>query len=503
MKAIALWFALLLMGAAQTTFSQTGLDPSFAQNGYFSYNGDCGMLIVRNNIVFDGATVTNLPRVSLFISLNQSGMVNTGFGNNGYVFRDTIQLLQGKRCNQLLSLFGKDFMMFVEFSNRAGELFHFDSLGRLNYSYGQGGVAYLPAISSAVLNTDSQDRVLYAGQRYGGGGPGLGGMSNFILYRYLPNGTIDSSFAINGRLEEATAQYAADVHSVEQTPDGKILLGEKEWMTSWSAYRYLNDGRTDSSFGGNGRVSIFWRKAFSFTRVQPDNKVLLIGYDADSVVVVRVNEDGSWDSSYGNNGIAKAAGGLVEHVVEQAAVRPDGRLVLGGNVDSSFAIWQLLPNGRVDTGFGQNGLITLKVRPQEKRDSRMTGLAHQQDGKIIICGNAQSGPPQSANDTTFMVAVVARFFANGRLAVQEPEFPESSVQLYPNPTGDVLKVAYPTLQETGSLIVCDITGRVMQNTPLSAGSSQTELRVHALTPGVYMLEVKTSSARLQKRFLKQ
>lgn len=348
-------------------------------------------------------------------------------------------------------------------------------------------MAYLPSLSAPVLNTDSQDRVLYAGQRYGGGGPGLGGMSNFVLYRYLPNGTVDSSFAVNGRLEEATNQYAADVWSVEQTPDGKILLGENDWLTSWSAYRYLDDGRPDSSFGGNGRVSIFWRKAFSFTRVQPDNKVLFIGYDADSVVVVRVNEDGSWDSSYGNNGIAKAAKGQIEHAV----VRPDGRLVLGGNRewhDSTFVIWQMLPDGRIDTGFGQSGQLTLQVT---NAVHQMTGLALQPDGKIIMGGQVGS------------LAVVARFFADGRLAVQELPFPESSVQLYPNPTDDVLKVAYPALMEVGSLTVYDITGSVMQSNKLPAGSSQTEISVRALAVGMYILELESGPGRIQKRFVKR
>ncbi len=487
MKKMLLCFVLLLMGAAQTALSQTGLDPSFAVRGISQLRGD-GRQMIRNKsgsiIVRGGLYPYNNPPNQLGYKLDRNGLLRVNSFYNGIILHDTFEFMVLDGIDGILPTRNDYFVSYTDLSDETGRLALFDSLGHVDYNYGQGGVAYLPAISSAILNTDSQDRVLYAGQCYGCGG---GTMGHFVLYRYLPNGTIDSSFAANGRLEEATTQYAADVHSVEQTPNGKILLGEKEWMTSWSAYRYLDDGRPDSSFGGNGRVSIFWRKAFSFTRVQPDKKVLLIGYDADSVVVVRVNEDGSWDSSYGNNGIAKAAKGLIEHAV----VRPDGRLVLGGNRewhDSTFVIWQMLPDGRIDTSFGQSGQLTLQVT---NAVHTMTGLALQPDGKIIMGGQAGG------------LAVVARFFADGRLAVQEPEFPESSVQLYPNPTGDVLKVSYPALREKGSLTVYDITGRVMQNTPLSAGSSQTELRVRAFIPGTYILEVKTSSVRVQKRFLKQ
>lgn len=100
---------------------------------------------------------------------------------------------------------------------------------------------------------------------------------------------------------------------------------------------------------------------------------------------------GTLDLSFGNNGLSQHHIGTIEHC-ESMATDADGNIYFGGNVltfspvtDQDFLLGKLLPNGQVDSAFGQNGLIRSDFVPG--LNSRIIDLQIV-DGHLFFMGEA-------------------------------------------------------------------------------------------------------------------
>jgi uncharacterized delta-60 repeat protein len=141
--------------------------------------------------------------------------------------------------------------------------------------------------------------------------------------------------------------------------DGKILVpgGEND---KFGLYRYNADGSLDATFGNNGHVSynvgVGVDTAYTVT-VQPDGKLLLAGasatadFDTD-FSIIRLNANGSLDTTFSGNGKATFAVGVENDWVMSVAVQSDGKIVLGGTVTEDFGVVRLNADGSLDRSFG-------------------------------------------------------------------------------------------------------------------------------------------------------
>ncbi|WP_435015587.1 hypothetical protein TA3x_003131 [Tundrisphaera sp. TA3] len=199
--------------------------------------------------------------------------------------------------------------------------------------------------------------------------------------------------------------------------------------------RYDADGSPDSGFGTGGQVdvaipfsTVSSRSTFARNQIgrvvaiQPDGKILAAGRlqlgspfspDAGSTfAVIRINVDGSLDTTFGSNGLAVYPPGARESpsagVIEASAMalQPDGRIILVGGSGQSYAAVRLNPEGSLDTGFGVNGTATADPGLY----SSPTRVAIQADGGIILAGPADTRP--SITDPSF---AVIRLAADGRV----------------------------------------------------------------------------------------
>jgi uncharacterized delta-60 repeat protein len=175
--------------------------------------------------------------------------------------------------------------------------------------------------------------------------------------------------------------------------------------------------------------------------IQPDGKIVAAGQTGafndefterpSSIMVARYNSNGSLDYTFGTGGIVtteldgygKATG---------VALQPDGKIVVAGNVGISvnstvFAVVRYNTDGSLDETFGFGGFITRRIGFV----ARISDLAIQSDGKIVVAGEARvSG---------FNTATLARyntdgfpditFGNNGVTQVKPPKFGSSSVIL--------------------------------------------------------------------------
>jgi uncharacterized delta-60 repeat protein len=164
---------------------------------------------------------------------------------------------------------------------------------------------------------------------------------DFLVVRILATGTLDLSFG--GGYVATDFDGQNDVcHGVLVLPDGRIVAAGTARVggdNDFAVARYLPGGALDTSFGGDGKVTIgfggndqCWDLA-----LQDDGMLVLVGeyyddWDIDTdFAVARLTSSGSLDGGF--NGDGKESYGFDGTDKARAvAIAPDGKIVLAGKV---------------------------------------------------------------------------------------------------------------------------------------------------------------------------
>lgn len=174
-------------------------------------------------------------------------------------------------------------------------------------------------------------------------------------------------------------------------------------------------GELDPSFGSGGvAITDFAGRhdVVNALAVQPDGKIVAVGRSNPTgpdfdfrVAIARYLPNGTLDTAFGDDGRAPlldVAGSDARTVV----LAPDGAIIVGGSVTSAGPQAWLLARyddgGRLDASFGDGGIVELTIAG----GGNLGGVALQPDGKIVAVG--------SAFDQATEVAL-ARFDADGSL----------------------------------------------------------------------------------------
>jgi uncharacterized delta-60 repeat protein len=233
-------------------------------------------------------------------------------------------------------------------------------------------------------------------------------------------GSLDLSFDGDGIVTTSTLAGVNDYgHSTVIQDDGKILIaGYSASNISLSVFtlmRYNENGSLDATFGNDGIVTtpIGTSAKGSSIALQNDGKIVVAGNSiSDSLFVftiIRYNSNGSLDTSFDTDGIAiTPVGGFFEGY-RSVVIQPDGKIVVAGAQNNSFpytdfAVIRLNTNGSLDSTFDMDGMVTTPVGTV---GSGGISAALQADGKIVIVGNSYDG-------TSRDIALV-RYNINGSL----------------------------------------------------------------------------------------
>jgi uncharacterized delta-60 repeat protein len=224
-----------------------------------------------------------------------------------------------------------------------------------------------------------------------------GASSHMVMMRLLDDGATDNSFSGNG-LATASVGVRSVARCLALQPDGRILMaGNAEFAGSFDDLtftRFTPSGELDTEFSGDGILTITGDGAADAVldlMVLPDGRIVgggkFDGLVAD-MAAVRLQANGSLDGGFGENGVYRTT----EHhgeLAESIALRPDGKLLLGGAwhlslPDADLGMLQLKDDGTPDsTGFGVNGLF----RPSEPGSTSVATRMHLlDDGSAWIAG---------------------------------------------------------------------------------------------------------------------
>jgi uncharacterized delta-60 repeat protein len=284
-------------------------------------------------------------------------------------------------------------------------LARYDSSGRLDTSFGDGGKVLTPIYpqTGAGVNDVANAVVIAPDGKIVVAGVTGTFLADFAVARYLPDGRLDTSFGGDGTVvTDIGGQDSANAVMIQ--PDRKILVAGNGWTKgpdeNFTLVRYNENGSLDTSFGSAGIVTTDFSggadRAQSMALL-PDGRIVVAGVGQVSggcfpnpcerygVALAQYNADGSLDSTFGNGG-----GMLYDFVSSTGAYamarRPDGKLVLAGHHgNEDFMILLCQPNGSLDESFLGTGAVVAGFAPGA---DRANAVLVQPDGKIIAAGRA-------------------------------------------------------------------------------------------------------------------
>jgi uncharacterized delta-60 repeat protein len=169
---------------------------------------------------------------------------------------------------------------------------------------------------------------------------------------------------------------------------------------SLSAFAQYNF-QLDSTFDSDGKK--YYQEGTSSSAIdvamQSNGKVLMgltVTYESvTEVAVIRLNDDGSMDPTFGDNGfqLVSIPNSSYSSLIK-IEVDSDDKIILGcsiGDIDlqTLYGLVRLMPNGAMDNDFGNGGVVTTAIDPMAFYGGMM-GIALQPDGKIISYGTTSN-----------------------------------------------------------------------------------------------------------------
>jgi len=337
--------------------------------------------------------------------------------------------------------------------------------GSLDTSFDPGaGVDILSpelGIKNILLQPDG--KILAGGQFSQFNGSPISG-----IVRLNSDGSLDSSFdpgtsvTINGV-----------VNAIALQTDGRILLAgyftEFNGSVVNEVIRLNADGTIDPTFDtGEGPVSIGALPGQATTlyhlNVQTDGRIIVAGHfqlfdGEERNHIVRLYANGSLDTSFDPSDASGLGAGAA---IYSTIIQPDGKIVIGGNFNwfqgaGHNSIVRLETNGTVDPTFNPGyGVV----------DAIYT-MTRQPDGRIVLGGNLEF------YDNTMRYGIAR--INNGLETSIENERQSSPLQTHPNPASSSITIVTDGLVGTGTATILDMSGRAVRSLSLSSSQTAIDI----------------------------
>jgi len=383
--------------------------------------------------------------MNVVILTAQDGAYDTSFGDEGVVLTDLggvqsgalgiTQQINGKLLVTAYDWDGAD--------NYTMYLLRYLSNGDLDPSFGDGGKVVILSDYSLLTPHIQSNNILTAGRHN----------NVYEVKRYTSSGELDASFGDNGTL----AQNIQGQNTHFQILDNdSFIMGDgfqsNETSSLLMLKKYLPDGGLDSLFGNNGiavgEISFVDNNpVFSDFKVHDDGHIYILARretnQAEQMIIMKFLPDGSLDNSFGVNGASfydfmSPLGGTV---VVNFDIADDGKIIVAGSIGScqssiSPFLKRFLPNGQIDTTFGNSGSASL---PESLNHSNTFQVSIQQNNRILVGWNLNWCYPEGHSFT------ITRFFENGSID-SSFSLEENTIGIQPNASRSFI------LQDDGKIV---------------------------------------------------
>lgn len=288
-------------------------------------------------------------------------------------------------------------------------LARYDPDGSLDASFDGDGKAITDVVggvtdAGAAIALQTDGKIVVAG--------GSAGAEGAFVVRYNVDGGLDNTFDGDGIALTDLGTDDLDWTEVAIQPDGKILVaGEMHSGDYDFAFgRFEPDGGLDASFNAGGATPGLLFIDFAEAgendgaagmALLPDGKIQAVGYTGNTdfdMALIRLNSDGSLDSTFGGDGkVSTDLGDLID-VGRGLARQADGKIVVVGASGDDFALARYNADGTLDPAFGTDGVKVADVGGGAE-DALGTPVILS-DGRFFAAGF--TGSPATSRDVLLM-----------------------------------------------------------------------------------------------------
>lgn len=189
--------------------------------------------------------------------------------------------------------------------------------------------------------------------------------------------TFDNDGSVSLNMPTSPLPQVKSKHVLQ--PDGKIVICSNSnspssfFDTEVMVSRYNSNGSLDATFGTNGTFNYSVVTGYNLAvgiQLQPDGKIVTAGICNDfsgvtnnEIFLLRLNANGTLDSSFGMNGISRLNFSPDDERVTDLKRSADGGFVVAGFIISSVSsdsayILKTKSNGILDSNFAVNGFFS-------------------------------------------------------------------------------------------------------------------------------------------------
>jgi uncharacterized delta-60 repeat protein len=297
------------------------------------------------------------------------GELDATFGTGGLITTDLGRDMRDSPAALAIQSDGKIIVVGVQWNGMSFYnmfIARYTSDGQLDTSFGTGGLADpqldAPDTRATAITMQADGKIVVGGSVTPEGAEA----PQMALLRFTATGSLDGSFGTGGQvISEAGPTTVGDVGI---QADGRIVVVGTNEAPDVALARYMPDGTLDTSFGGSGVVSTDLRAAPSATEfasdlvIQPDGKLLVAGtvgtytarYNYSQVALLRYQATGELDRSFGHCGMttsqaigrrAESGAGLVRQADGKAVVAVAGIDVDDFSARGDFYLLRYLNDG--------------------------------------------------------------------------------------------------------------------------------------------------------------
>lgn len=485
MKKICYAFIFLLSLSIQLCFSQAGmLDVDFSNDGIVTTKitaghdyGNAVLTQADGKLIVVGYSEYGAAEF-VCIRYNVDGSLDTTFDQDGIVTTnvssyDDIALNGVIQPDGKIVVVGSSKNSSTYESNFAITRYQVD--GTLDNSFSDDGklVIQIGAESSNayVVKMQADGKIIVAGYM-----ETTTDLFNFVVARFLDNGVLDTSFNSIGYLPVYFNDKIGGIATaLSMQSDGRIIVSGYasegyNGTNDFAIARITVNGVLDTTFSMDGKLTIDCGSSendFSFSSaIQADGKIVVGGFAFngidDDFTVIRLDTDGSLDSTWGVYGKLLTDIGSNKNHAYATHVQADGKIVLAGytyeyydnntKTRSVFCVTRFEQDGTLDDDFGLDGIVTTMI---DTNFAYCMASVIQPNGKIVLAGYFYNG-----NDYDI---AVARYISGLNLGIIDFSNVADELFVYPNPIQENAVFEYELMnKESISIYLVNAEGKQLQ-----------------------------------------
>ena len=417
----------------------------------------------------------------------QDGSADTSFGTNGRVVIPVGNDSYG--YDSYIRADGKIIVAGIAYGHLGGfavMLLQLNTNGTLDSTFGFNGVSltdltvYDDLASAMAVQQDG--KILISGTYTDSLAQNVP-----MVMRFTETGQRDSTFGINGVSEIPVIGGDNELTSISVMPDGRIIAAG-HYETAFTFFDVLlirlhEDGSRDSSFGTNGVViqslTAGIEDCFGM-QLAANGKIVITGFStlpdfSFDMLLMQFDSTGVLDPSFGTNGAVTFNHGTNDIGLD-LEIQPNNKILVGGTSggswadDRDFLLMRYNQDGTPDLAFGDSGIVYTQI---DSSFDEANAMALQEDGKIVLAGKANDGATQ-------LDFAITRYTNDLFVSVNELNT-ENTAFIYPNPAelNSTVTIRFDSKsKETLQVEWLSIDGRMfLTNQPVEVDPGTNELHI--------------------------